>query len=103
MEWMKSGVIAADVAKKYRALFNDRGYANNFLYGPCHGLGMIEVEPPWMEETSEYALTENMTFNVDTFLFEPNEFGLRWENGVRVTETGVETFSNKFMDIIEIA
>lgn len=42
-----------------------------------------------------------MTFNVDTFIQE-DEFGLRWENGVRVTNDGVEIFSNNNMNIIEI-
>jgi len=102
MEWMKAGVVAADVAKKYKALFVKNGFEPNFLYGPCHGLGMIEVEPPWMEESSEYPLRENMTFNVDTFLYAKGEFGLRWENGVRVTRSGVEPFSTRFMRILEL-
>lgn len=102
MEWMKAGVTASEVAKQYKKRFVDHGYGDNFLYGPCHGLGMIEVEPPWMEETSDYALQENMTFNVDSFLFVRGEFGARWENGVRVTRTGVEPFSNRFMDILEL-
>jgi hypothetical protein len=34
--------------------------------------------------------------------FAGQEFGLRWENGVRVTTTGVEMFSNRNMDILEI-
>ncbi|MBM4033022.1 MAG: aminopeptidase P family protein [Planctomycetes bacterium] len=102
MEWMKAGVVASEVAKKYRRFFSENGYDDSFLYGPCHGLGMIEVEPPWMEETSDYPLKENMTFNVDTFLFARGEFGLRWENGVRVTRDGVEPFSGRFMDILEL-
>ena len=102
MQWMKAGVVAAEVACRYRRLFLDSGFERNFLYGPCHGLGMIEVEPPWMEETSDYQLAENMCFNVDTFLFERGEFGLRWENGVRVTAAGVEAFSSRFMEILEV-
>ena len=99
--WLKAGVAACDVAKRYRQFFIDRGYGENFLYGPCHGLGMIEVEPPWMEETSEYPLAENMTFQVDTFVYE-DEFGLRWENGARVTSDGVEPMSGKYRKIIEV-
>ena len=37
---------------------------------------MMEVEQPWMEMHSNYRLRENMTFQVDTFLYTP-EFGLR--------------------------
>ena len=102
IEWMKAGIEACEVAKKYKQLFIEKGFAENYLYGPCHGLGMIEVEPPWMEETSHYYLQENMTFNVDSFMFAKGEFGLRWENGARVTASGVELLSNRFMDIIEL-
>ena len=62
---------------------------------------MIEVERPWMESDSTYLLKENMTFQVDTFLQSEN-FGLRWENGIRVTKDGAELMSDKGMRIIEI-
>jgi Xaa-Pro aminopeptidase len=98
---MRAGVEAAEIAQRYHRLFVEKGYEKNFLYGPCHGWGMIEVEPPWMEVTSHYLLEENMTFQVDTFV-QDVDFGLRWENGVRVTATGVEMLSNRNMEIIEL-
>jgi hypothetical protein len=42
-----------------------------------------------------------MTFQVDTF-FTDKDFGLRWENGVRVKKGGVEKFSKKFMKTVEV-
>ena len=101
MEWMKAGVIASDVVKKFYQYLEEQGCADNILYGPCHGLGLIEVERPWMEMTTHYPLRENMTFQVDTFL-QGADFGLRWENGVRVTADGIELFSNRLMDILEL-
>ena len=55
---------------------------------------MMEVEQPWMEMHSNYRLRENMTFQVDTFLYTP-EFGLRWETGVAVQKDGGAVFSDK--------
>ncbi len=101
IDWLKPGVTAADVAKQYLQMFKDRGYGDNFLYGPCHGLGMMEVEPPWMEETSDYQLQPNMTFQVDTFLY-GEKFGLRWENGGRVAENGFELFGGQYRRVIEL-
>lgn len=101
IEWMKAGIPACQVATKFFDYVKARGYGENLLYGPCHGLGMIEVERPWMETTSDYPLQENMTFQVDTFLYRP-EYGLRWEVGVRVTPDGVEEFSTRFRQITEI-
>ncbi len=101
IDWMKAGVVASDVANQYRKLFKDRGYEKNFLYGPCHGLGMIEVEQPWMEETSSYPLQSNMTFQVDTFLY-GDSFGLRWENAGCVAEDGFNLFGGQFRRVIEL-
>ena len=101
MELMKAGKPAADVVREYEDFVEERGFKQYMLYGPCHGIGMMEVERPWMESTSTYALQENMTFQVDTFFYD-KDFGLRWENGVRVTKKGVERQSEKYMKIVEL-
>jgi Xaa-Pro aminopeptidase len=101
MEWMKAGVVASEVVSRFYDYIRGRGFGDNLLYGPCHGLGMMEVERPWMESTTHYPLEENMTFQVDTFLQTPT-FGLRWENGVRIAADGVEVLSDALMDIMEL-
>jgi Xaa-Pro aminopeptidase len=101
IDWLKAGTAASSIAQRYKQFIIDRGYGKNFLYGPCHGLGMMEVEQPWMEETSTYPLQSNMTFQVDTFLY-GDAFGLRWENGGRVTEDGFDLFGGQFRRVIEV-
>ncbi|MBP6963799.1 MAG: aminopeptidase P family protein [Armatimonadetes bacterium] len=102
IEWMAAGVPAAQVAVNFFDYVKKRGYGENLLYGPCHGLGMIEVERPWMETSSDYLLQENMTFQVDTFMQRP-EYGMRWEIGARITRDGAEELcSGRFRKIIEI-
>jgi Xaa-Pro aminopeptidase len=98
---IRAGKPAAEVVREYERFVEQRGFKPYMLYGPCHGIGMMEVERPWMESTSTYTLEENMTFQVDTF-FQDKDFGLRWENGVRVAKTGVEKLSRKFMRIVEL-
>ena len=101
MELMRAGKLASQVVARYEEFVEQRGFRQNMLYGPCHGIGMMEVERPWMESTSAYRLRQNMTFQVDTF-FQGRDFGLRWENGVRVTKGGVEKLSGRFMRIVEL-
>lgn len=101
IEMIKAGEPAGNVVTDYEAWVKSRGFDKYMLYGPCHAIGMMEVEQPWMESTSDYELQKNMTFQVDTFFYE-HDFGLRWENGVVVTESGVEKLSSRFMKIIEI-
>ncbi len=101
MEMLKAGIPAGSVVQDYEAWVKSRGYEKYLLYGPCHSIGMMEVEQPWMESTSNYDLKENMTFQVDTFFYD-HDFGLRWENGVIIKEGGVEKLSSKFTRFIEI-
>ncbi len=101
MEMLSAGIPAGGVVKDYEAWVKSKGFDKYLLYGPCHSIGMMEVEQPWMESTSNYMLEKNMTFQVDTFFYD-HDFGLRWENGIIVKEGGVEKLSSKFMKIIEI-
>ena len=84
---IKEGVMASDIAKGFYDLYVENGMKDNFVYGPCHGTGMIEVEAPWMETMSDYKLMENMTFQVDTFI-SGSTFGCRWEKGIVVGKDG---------------
>jgi Xaa-Pro aminopeptidase len=99
---LKAGAVASGIARDYLQLFKSRGQGEHYLYGPCHGLGMIEVEPPWMETNSTYPLQENMTFQIDTFVSTP-EFGIRWETGAAVTADGCRLLSRPLGTIHEIA
>ncbi len=92
-EQIKAGVVASDIAKVFLKKYEDAGYGKNYVYGPCHGTGMIEVEAPWMETNTDYELEENMTFQVDTFISGPT-FGCRWEKGVAVTKDGCESYTD---------
>ena len=87
VDQLKAGVLASDVAKGFYKLYEENGMKDNFVYGPCHGTGMIEVEAPWMETMSDYKLMENMTFQVDTFI-SGSTFGCRWEKGIVVGKNG---------------
>ena len=98
---LRAGVQASSVAKNFYQKYVDTGRKENFVYGPCHGTGMIEVEAPWMETSSNYALEPNMTFQVDTFA-SGSSFGLRWETGVVITKDGCEVLSNPIGEIHEI-
>jgi Xaa-Pro aminopeptidase len=102
-EWMQAGDISGDIAKKYEVYVKNAGFSDYYLYGPCHGLGMIEVEKPWLETVSTYALEPNMTFQADTF-FASTDFGLRWENGLLVTGSGPAEMLNEGtrMELIEV-
>ncbi len=106
------GTPAKEVALGYDAFVKKEGFADYQLYGPCHGLGMIEVERPWIETSSTYALEPGMTFQLDTYFYTPegtelerangSAFGLRWENGCRITAEGTELLSPAPTALVEV-
>ena len=89
---IKAGVYAADIAKGFYKYYVDNGFETNYVYGPLHGTGIIEVEAPWCETSSDYFLKSNMCYQVDTFI-SADTFGVRWEKGIVVKENGFEMLS----------
>lgn len=98
---VKSGVPASQIAENFYKYYVDNGYKDNFVYGALHGTGMIEVEAPWVETTSDYALKPNMTFQIDTFI-STDTFGVRWEKGIAVTEDGCDVLSPEIGKLYEL-
>ncbi len=96
---LKAGVRAKEVAEKYISFLKEKGYQDWFLYGPCHAVGLMEGEPPWIESNSDYFLKKNMTFQVDCFLHN-DTMGTRWESGIRITEDGIEELSDFKREIV---
>ena len=100
-DWLKAGRPAREVDRDYRNFLKSRGAEGCNLYGPCHGTGLMEGEHPWIEANSDYDLVPGLTYMVDTFL-KRNGVGLRWEDQVAITESGVDVFTNKYLELIEI-
>lgn len=98
---VKAGVPASDIAKKFYQYYCENGFKDNFVYGPLHGTGMIEVEAPWVETSSDYLLQPNMTYQIDTFI-STEKFGVRWEKGIAVTEGGCEVLSPEIGELYEL-
>ena len=97
-ELMKAGAEASSIAQDYYDWGCAEGWKDYMLYGPVHGLGLMETESPWIELTSNYKLQENMTYQIDTF-FTGNGYGLRWERGCIITKDGCELLATKFMSL----
>jgi len=96
---LKAGIEARKIDTLYREFLKKNDALECMIYGPCHGIGLMEGEHPWIEANSDYNLQENMTFCVDIFL-KRERFGLRWEDVVRIKKDGTEEFCTDFKDLI---
>lgn len=97
-----AGNNAGNVARAYLRTMRKNGYADWLLYGPCHGTGLMEGEPPWIEENSDYIMLENMTYCICLFMGNKQGYGFRLEDSIRVAEGEAENMTNYRKDIIVI-
>lgn len=97
-----AGNNAGNVARAYLKTMRQNGHADWLLYGPCHGTGLMEGEPPWIEENSDYIMLENMTYCICLFMGNKQGYGFRLEDSIRVAEGEAENMTNYRRDIIVI-
>ena len=70
------------------------------LYGPAHGSGHSEVEGLWLSRNADFIIQPGMLFNIDIWLSDGIN-GLRYEDGVLVTEKGLKQLS-EYLDIYQL-
>ena len=90
---IRPGRKASEVFGGYRDILARYGYENFAFYGPAHGTGHSEVEGMWLAEHAEFTIVPNMLFNVDIWLSDGN-IGLRFEDGVLVTPSGIRELTS---------
>ena len=96
---MKPGVAFAEVYDTFMAKLKKNGFKGLNLYGPAHGTGLQEVDGPWVDNRGSMVFEPNMVFNIDIWVAD-SEFGIRYEDGVLVTETGLEQLSTYGREIL---
>jgi len=101
MDAIRPGVIASDVFKGYFKILSKYHYENFTLYGPAHGTGSSEVEGLWLAENANFVIKPGMLFNIDIWLSDGNN-GLRYEDGILVTENGIKELTTYRREIIEL-
>jgi Xaa-Pro aminopeptidase len=98
---IKPGANASEVATEVQDYIREQGMGDYIVYGPAHGIGMMECEFPFIESTSNFIIQEGMSFAVDTFLAGPH-FGMRFEDTAAVSKTGVNQFCDFKREIINL-
>jgi Xaa-Pro dipeptidase len=88
-EAAKPGVTGADVDAAARQVITDAGYGEFFIHRTGHGIGLSTHEPPDIVASNTEPLQPGMCFSIEPGIYLPDQFGVRIENIVTMTETGV--------------
>jgi Xaa-Pro dipeptidase len=85
----KPGVTCDSVDKAARDVIDLAGYGDYFIHRTGHGIGLSTHEPPYIVKGNKQHVGVGMCFSDEPGIYLPGRFGVRIENIVTVTESGV--------------
>jgi len=86
---IKPGIEGFKVDEAARKVLEDYGFKGLFIHGLGHGVGLEIHEPPRLTPSSNDKLLEGSVFTVEPGIYVSGEFGVRVEDTVHLTSSGV--------------
>jgi len=93
MAAVRPGISASEIDHLARAALDDAGFGPFFTHRTGHGLGLDGHEPPWIMSGDQAVLKEGMVFSIEPGVYLAGKFGVRIEDIVVVTPTGVRNLT----------
>ncbi|MGB1285091.1 MAG: M24 family metallopeptidase [Aggregatilineales bacterium] len=92
-EISKPGVTCGAVDKAARDVIEAAGYGEYFTHRTGHGLGLSGHEAPQIAANVETLLEPGMVYTIEPGIYVPGLGGVRIEDDVAVTDTGIDVLT----------
>ena len=94
IESIRPGMRAKEVDGICRDILSNAIPGGEFLHGTGHGVGLEIHEYPRINSKSNDMLQEGMVITVEPGIYIEGSYGIRWEDLLLVTDTGIEYLTN---------
>ena len=97
---VRAGVEAKSVDEACRTLIAEAGWADAFLHGTGHGVGLEIHEAPRVSSASSDTLLAGHVVTVEPGVYLPEHGGVRIEDTVVVEDTGCRVLTNAPKELV---